>query len=159
MSLPQPSSESVGRPSSVEDLRRQLHDRLDQIIAILLTQCDQLSFLDFERRLLVLLASVGQLLVQLFLLVRHQRLDLAAWLAKGCYRLADDAAERKLQTAFGPVRYERVYLAPKKGPGSGVHPLDAELGLSRDSYSPLLIGWFCRLATRLRACEKIRCVQ
>ena len=30
-----------------------------------------------------------------------------------------------------------------------MHPLDAELGLTRDSFSPLVIGWFCRLATRL----------
>ena len=31
----------------------------------------------------------------------------------------------------------------------GVHPLDVALGLTRDAYSPLLIGWFCRLATRV----------
>ncbi len=28
-------------------------------------------------------------------------------------------------------------------------PLDAELGLTRDAYSPLVIGWCCRLATRV----------
>src|ERR1019366_2636396 len=33
--------------------------------------------------------------------------------------------------------------------GSGVHPLDAELGLTRDGYSPLVIRWFSRLCTRL----------
>ncbi len=148
MSLSQVSPPPSCCPSSVDDLRRQAHQRLDDIIDVVFTQCDQDSFLVFEKRLLALLASLGQLLVQLFLLVRHQRLDLTSWLDKG-YRLADDFAERTLQTAFGPVRYARAYLIPKKGPAPGVHPLDAELGLGRDSYSPLLIGWFCRLATRL----------
>jgi hypothetical protein len=30
-----------------------------------------------------------------------------------------------------------------------VHPLDVALGLTRDAYTPLVIGWFCRLATRV----------
>jgi hypothetical protein len=148
MSLPQATAPPLCCPSSTEDLRRLLHERLNQIIDFVLTQSDHFSFLDFEKRLLALLASLGQLLMQLFLLVRHQRLDYTSWLDKG-YRLADDFAERTLQTAFGAVRYGRAYLIPKKGSGPGVHPLDAELGLGRDSYSPLLIGWFCRLATRL----------
>ncbi len=29
------------------------------------------------------------------------------------------------------------------------HPLDVALGLTRDAFSPLVIGWFCRLATRM----------
>jgi hypothetical protein len=27
--------------------------------------------------------------------------------------------------------------------------LDVALGLTRDAFSPLVIGWFCRLATRM----------
>ena len=38
---------------------------------------------------------------------------------------------------------------PRRGGGPGVHPLDVALGLSRDAYTPLVIGWFCRLATRV----------
>ena len=38
---------------------------------------------------------------------------------------------------------------PRRGGGLGVHPLDIELGLTRDAHSPLVIGWFCRLATRV----------
>ncbi len=38
---------------------------------------------------------------------------------------------------------------PRHGGGPGVHPLDVELGLTRHTYSPLVIGWFCRLATRM----------
>ena len=38
---------------------------------------------------------------------------------------------------------------PRHGGGPGVHPLDVALGLTRDAYTPLVIGWFCRLATRV----------
>src|SRR5260370_458638 len=65
------------------------------------------------------------------------------------YRLSYDAAPRTLKTTCGPVTYLRAYLVPRRGGGPGVHPLDVELGLTRDSFSPLLIGWFCRLATRV----------
>jgi hypothetical protein len=30
-----------------------------------------------------------------------------------------------------------------------VHPLDIALGLTQEAYSPLVIGWFFRLATRV----------
>jgi hypothetical protein len=94
------------------------------------------------------LRSLGCLLIQLFLRARHDRLDPGAWQARG-YRVADPAAERTLKTSCGPVAYVRAFLVPRRGGGHGVHPLDVALGLTRDAYSPLLIGWFCRLATRV----------
>src|SRR5512142_3270295 len=45
--------------------------------------------------------------------------------------------------------YQRAYLVPRRGGGPGVHPLDVALGLTRDASSPLVIGWFRRLATRV----------
>jgi hypothetical protein len=143
-------------PHSLEHLRGQLHQRLDQVIHACLHDHAATSLLDFEKALLPLLRSLGQLLIQLFLLARHRRQDLTPWLHGHRYRLADDYAPRTLQTSCGPVTYARAYLIPKSRPGPGMHPLDAELGLTRDSFSPLLIGWFCRLATRLSyslACE------
>src|SRR5512147_2767516 len=65
------------------------------------------------------------------------------------YRVADPAAERTLKTSCGPVTYRRAFLVPRHGGGSGVHPLDVALGLTRDAYSPSVIGRFCRLATRV----------
>ena len=79
---------------------------------------------------------------------RHDRLDPGAWQARG-YRVADPTAERTLKTSCGSVAYVRAFLVPRRGGGHGVHPLDVALGLTRDAYSPLLIGWFCRLATRV----------
>jgi hypothetical protein len=135
-------------PPAVEDLRRRAHERLDEIIAFCTSHQEPASFLEFETALLGLLRSLGCLLIQLFLRARHGRLDPAGWLARG-YRVADPAAVRTLKTSCGPVAYVRAFLVPRHGGGHGVHPLDVALGLTRDAYSPLLIGWFCRLATRV----------
>ena len=148
MSLPQPTSAPAACPPGVADLRQQAHQRLDSLLDFCLADEPSRCFLAFEKALLGLLLSLGPLLVQLFLQRRHERLDLTPWRRRG-YRVADAYAPRTLKTAFGPAAYGRAYLVPTAGHGPGVHPLDAALGLTRDSFSPLLIGWFCRLATRL----------
>src|SRR4051794_4198810 len=135
-------------PPTVECLQGQIHRRLDEIIAYCLNDPAPASFLEFETALLGLLRSLGCLLIQLFLRARHDRLDPAAWKARG-YRVADPAAERTLKTSCGPVAYIRAFLVPRHGGGPGVHPLDVALGLTRDGFSPLIIGRFCRLATRV----------
>ena len=63
--------------------------------------------------------------------------------------MADPAAGRTLKTSCGPVAYVRAFLVPRHGGGPGVHPLDVTPGLTRDAFSPSVIGWFCRLATRM----------
>jgi hypothetical protein len=148
MSAPQSNPPIVARPPTVDDLQRQSHERLDDIIAYCLNPAAPTSFLEVETALLGLLRSLGCVLIQLFLRARHERLDPAAWLARG-YRVADPAAARTLKTSCGPVAYARAYLVPRHGGGPGVHPLDVALGLTRDAFSPLIIGWFCRLATRV----------
>jgi hypothetical protein len=148
MSAPQSTPPVTTCPPTVEDLQLQLHQRLDEIIAVCLKEPAPASFLEFETALLGLLRSLGCLLIQLFLRARHDRLDPAAWKARG-YRVADPAAERTLKTSCGPVAYVRAFLVPRQGGGPGVHPLDVALGLTRDGFSPLVIGWFGRLATRV----------
>jgi hypothetical protein len=135
-------------PPTVDELQRQTHERLNEIIAYCLNEQGPTSFLEFEATLLGLLRSLGCVLIQLFLRARHDRLDPAAWQARG-YRTADPAAGRTLRTSCGPVAYVRAFLVPRHGGGPGVHPLDVALGLTRDGFSPLVIGWFCRLATRM----------
>jgi len=130
-------------------LRQRIHQRLDEIITGCLHDSGPTSFLDFEQTLLERLRSLGCLLIQLFLQARHARLDLTPWTQRRGYRVADPDAERTLKTSCGEVRYGRAFLVPRRGGGSGVHPLDVALGLTRDAYSPLVIGWFCRLATRV----------
>jgi hypothetical protein len=148
MSLPQATAPASGCPSAIAELRLQAHQRLDSLLDFCLAPELSGGFLAFEKALLGLLSCLGQILVQLFLRHRHEHLDLTAWLARG-YRVSEADAPRTLKTTFGPVEYVRAYLVPTQGRGPGVHPLDAELGLTRDSFSPLVIGWFCRLATRL----------
>ena len=149
MSLPQGNDQDAPCPASQEELRRQLHHRLDRAIDACLHDHTGSSFLHFESAVRDHLAALGLLLLQLFLLVRHQRLDLLPWRQRG-FRIADRYAPRDLHTTCGLLRYGRAYLIPQQGQqGPGVHPLDAELGLTRDSYSPRLISWFCRLSTRV----------
>jgi hypothetical protein len=148
MSNSESSPPAAACPPTTEDLRRQAHQRLDEILASCADDPGPATFLEFETALLGLLRSLGCLLIQLFLRARHDRLDPTAWRARG-YRVADPAAERTLKTSCGPVAYVRAFLVPRHGGGPGVHPLDVALGLTRDAYSPLLIGWFCRLATRM----------
>lgn len=148
MSAPQGNPPLGACPSSGDALQRQAHERLDEIIAFCVEDRSAASFLEFEAALLGLLRSLGCVLIQLFLRARHDRLDPADWRARG-YRMADPAAERTLKTSCGPVAYVRAFFVPRHGGGPGVHPLDVALGLTRDAYSPLVIGWFCRLATRM----------
>ncbi len=108
-------------PPTVEDLRRQAHERLDEIIAYCSNDQGPASFLEFETAVLGLLRSLGWLLIQLFLRARHDRLDPGAWQARG-YRVADPAAKRTLKTSCGPVAYVRAFLVPRRGGGHGVHP-------------------------------------
>src|SRR5688572_1578251 len=75
----------------------------------------------FEDGLWVRVMRLAGLLVRLFLLARHQRLDLRPHLAGGRYRLGDPAAGRQLRTRFGAVRYVRSYLIRRHG-GPGYHP-------------------------------------
>src|SRR3954471_22230144 len=139
---------AVDCPSTVEDLRHQAREQLEAIIASCLNEQGAASFRAFETALLGLLRSLGCVLIRLFLRARHDRLDPADWYARG-YRTADPDAERTLKTSCGPVVYIRAFLVPRRGGGPGVHPLDVALGLTRDGFSPLIIGWFCRLATRV----------
>lgn len=146
MSLPQANDTAPPCPA-IDNLRHQLHSRLDGIIDVCLQQHADSSFLDFETALMALLASLGRLLIQLFLQHRQHHLDLSPW--HSLYRCADKNAWRTLKTVYGAVRYRRVYLTPRLGRGPGIHPLDIVPGLSRDAFSPLLISWLCRLATRV----------
>ena len=102
-------------------------------------------FRSFERDLLQRLFALGCLLVRLFLTRRHERFDPAP---PPGFRPGNTAAKRTLKTLFGPVTYVRLQLI-RLGGGPGCHPLDAALGLTRDGFSPWVIQFVTRLATRM----------
>jgi hypothetical protein len=147
MSHPHPTASAPDGPAALEPLRQQARQSLEEMLDFCTAEQPR-SYLELEKALLVRLLALGLILVRLFLLARHQRLDYTSWLQRG-YRKGDDYALRTLKSIFGVLEYGRVYLLPPKGKKGGVHPLDVQLGLSRDAHSPLLIGWFTRLATRL----------
>ena len=107
MSLPQTTSPASCCPSAIAELRLQAHQRLDGLLDFCLADEPARGFPAFEKSLLGLLLSLGQILVQLFLRHRHEHLDLTAWLTRG-YRLSDADAPRTLQTAFGTVEFRRA---------------------------------------------------
>lgn len=103
------------------------------------------SFRLFELELLRQLFVLGCLLTRLFLAVRHERLDQTP---PNGFRLGNPAAPRTLKTVFGPVRYVRTQMK-RLGKGNGFFPLDAALGLTQDGFSPWVIQFVTRLATRM----------
>ena len=109
---------------------------------------EQVKFHRFEAELLRRVFELARLLVMLFLLSRHRKLNLRLFFNSRKYKLDEPYAERTLQTVFGEVKYGRVYLRRRQG-GSGYHPLDEELGLTRDGYSPGTMSFLGRLATRM----------
>ena len=118
---------------------------------------DESSFRCFETNLLKRLFVLGCLLVRLFLTSRGQRLAWRDETPPRGYRLGNPRAPRTLKTVFGVVEYERSQLLRKQG-GTGYHPLDVELGLTRDGFSPWVISFVTRLATRMSfAASRLLC--
>lgn len=135
-------------PVAVADIEAQTRRQFEEVIAFCKEGSRAATFFAFEQALCKLMAALGRLLIALFLATRHRELDLQPWLADQRYRLHPDDKERELKTVYGPVRYWRAYVIPRQG-GAGFHPLDVVLGLTRDCFSPLVIKWVTRLATRL----------
>jgi hypothetical protein len=111
-------------------------------------QGEELTFWEFEKRLLVLLFGLGRVLTRLMLLNRHLRLDLKSYHAIRGYRSGDVYAKRKLKTVFGEIIYGRAHFIAVGG-GTGFHPLDVALGLTRDGFSPWVVQFVTQLATRM----------
>ncbi len=120
-----------------------------QAFEALLAFCQQHNetFWDAEKNLVSHVFVLGRILLRLVLVSRHRRLNLEPYLALEGYRLGAAYAERKLKTAFGEITYGRAHLIGEGG--GGFHPLDAVLGLTRDGFSPWMVQFVTRLATRM----------
>jgi hypothetical protein len=123
------------------------------------------TFLAFEKELIGRLAAFGRLLLALFLAASEERVSASLAervLLDGRRCRRSEAKARNLMTWFGVIRYERTYLREVVGRGEpmrGFFPLDAELGLPVDRFSPNLMSVAVRLATRVsfsEACELLR---
>jgi hypothetical protein len=133
-------------PVTVASIQAQVRQTVDELLDYCATSDE--SFFGFEKRLLVLMMTLGQLLIRVFLTARHERLELAPYLEDGRYRRGDPYAECTLKTAYGEVCYGRAHLIPRRG-GAGFHPLDVVLVLTRDHLSPWVMQLVAKLATRM----------
>lgn len=134
------------RPDDSHDsvaAERQARRAFDDVVRFCST--NDVRFRAFEQGLLTRLLALGGLLVRLFLACRHERLK--ATPPRG-FRPGDPTAQRALKTLFGTVTFRRAQMIRRRG-GTGFYPLDAALGLTRDGFSPWVIQFVTRLATRM----------
>lgn len=132
-------------PASTTILRQQLHVQVNEIADF--RESFEGRFLAFQSKLQVLVWALARFFIALFLRSRHERLQSQNRDYPG-YRRFPQWLSRTLRTMFGEVRYQRAYWHKRHSSG-GFHPLDAELGLTRDGFSPRVISLACRLATYL----------
>jgi hypothetical protein len=142
----QPNIGTDSCPPTEESVLTEARQVLEELVCFCLGE--ERTFWEFEKRLLVLLFGLGRVLTRLMLVHRHSRLSLEPYLAMKGYRLGEAYAERKLKTACGEISYGRAHLI-REGGGTGFHPLDVVLGLTRDGFSPWVVQFVTRLATRM----------
>jgi hypothetical protein len=134
------------RPDDSSDsvvVEREARRAFDEVVRFCSTS-DSL-FRAFEQSLLRQLFALGCLLVRLFLACRHERLKAMPPLG---FRQGEFKARRTLKTLFGKVTFIRSQMIRRLG-GTGFYPLDAALGLTRDGFSPWVIQFVTRLASRM----------
>ena len=136
---PCPDDSSVDSTTAEREARRVF----DELVQFCGTSSSR--FRAFEADLYRRLFALGCLLVRLFLTRRHERFTR---LPPSSHRLGNPTARRTLKTPFGKVSYVRTQWL-RRGGGKGCHPLDADLGLTRDCFSPWVIQYVTRLATRM----------
>jgi hypothetical protein len=133
-------------PDAVASIKAEVRQTVEGLLGF--CETSTASFLDFEKRLSVLMMALGRLLIRLFLAARHEALDLEPYLEDGRYRRGDRYAQRTLKTAYGEISYGRAHLI-RRGRGVGFHPLDAVLVLTCDRLSPWVMQLVGKLATRM----------
>ena len=134
------------------DPRKECISRINQHVKACIDSCQKPKsgekFFQAEKRIIQSVYQFGILLLQLYLISAHLRVDYARWLKQGKYYLNTTPRFRTLKTFFGKVSYSRCYLVRKTGEG-GIFPLDKELGLTRDGFSPMVISLAVVLTTRM----------
>ena len=142
------TTESTGK-----DLQKECVLRINQHVKKCITNSQAPNagekFFQAEKRIIQEAYQFGILLLQLFLVSAHYRLDYDKWLSGGKYYFNKILRYRTIKTFFGEVSYGRYYLARKTDEGGGIYPLDKDLALTRDGFSPLVISFVALLSTRM----------
>lgn len=135
-------------PPSVDDIKHGIREKVENIIHFCITDQKSDTFFCFEKNLQIQIFQLACMFFQLFLMSYHERLDYSRWLTSGQY-FKGSFVPRTIKTIFGEVRYWRYYLFKKDKKGGGFYPLDVEIGLTRDGFTPLVMNLATKLATRV----------
>lgn len=132
-----------------DEVKDQIRYKCEDVIRFCTEDHEEASFFYFEKELLPLVYQLGCLFFQLFLTVRHEKMNYSKWIDTNLYYDRKKPIVRTIKTVFGPVKYWRIYLVKKNDITYGFHPLDSVLGLTRDGFSPFIMSLATRLATRV----------
>jgi hypothetical protein len=132
-------------PSSREEIVSRIRSKSEAIIQFCI-QGVETNFYKAEQSLRTQIYQLACLYLELYLWYLQERFDYPGWLKTGLY-YQGQLIPRTVKTIFGEVRYWRHYFLIKSG--GGFYPLDAQVGLTRDGFSPLVISLATKLATRM----------
>ena len=142
MSRKEPNNKNIG--PTIKEIKANIYQKVNRIIIWILS-CQTISFLEFEKELILEVFELGQLFISLFLRMREEQSRASHTKPERDYKWQKPKA-RELGTFFGKVRYWRSYVYGVKA-GGGYYPVDAELGLTGDGFSMLVQSYATRLAT------------
>lgn len=109
-----------------------------------------LSFFEFEKKLIKHVFLLGQLFVSLFLAMRETDFNKNRTSQTGFKWQKPQS--RTVGTFFGKVCYWRSYLYKV---GGGYYPLDVELGFSRDGFSIFIQSLAVQVATKMSYAQSV----
>ena len=135
-------------PPKSSDIKTKIHQKVDEIFAILEENGRDCLFEAVERSLRGLLFALGRLFLAYFLTWRHEHSAEDVEKVKRAGKFRERLPQpRLLGTCFGKVRYWRTYL--RRPGGKGMYPLDGSLGLAADGFSLFVMNLAAKFSTKL----------
>lgn len=141
------NSHKAPQEKTLEKQECKIHSHVNECINFCKDEGNN-SFYKTEKEVIKLVYQFGILLLQLYLLSVHNKMNYKTWLDSGQYYLNKQLKFRTLKTFFGEVEYGRCYLMGK-GKQAGFYPLDSHLTLTADGFSPTVISLATNLVTRV----------
>ena len=124
----QPNIGTVACPPTEESVLAEARQAFEELVCFCLGE--ERTFWEFEKRLLVLLFGLGRVLITADVGVPPLPAEPGSVSCHKGLSVRPAYAERKLKTACGEVSYGQAHLI-REGGGTGFHPLDVALGLTR----------------------------
>jgi len=143
---------------TVPELMSQLRKQVDGVIGAVVSAGNRegTALKDFELALRDEIHGLGRAALELFLAIAEERIAgtvSVTQIGGRRFRTAPKQA-RNLGTMFGVVRYWRGYTREiAAADRRGFHPLDVELGLTKDRFTMNVLGTTTRLATKMSFAE------